>query len=103
MVNLTRPALSLEDQLNKLAQLLVASYDNKLATVASSNVALHLRPHLQCGNFIELPSWKMEINFALYGISLGYPLALRGFHSWRLVTPCTRAACNYPRHSQLLF
>lgn len=33
MVNLTRPALSLEDQLNKLAQLLVASYDNKLATL----------------------------------------------------------------------
>lgn len=67
MVNLTRPALSLEDQLNKLAQLLVASYDNKLATVASCNVALHLRPHLQCGNFIELPSSKMEMNLLYMG------------------------------------
>lgn len=63
MVNLTRPELSLEQQLNKLAQLLVASYDNKLATLPC-NAALHLHPHR---NLIELPSWKMEINLLYMG------------------------------------
>lgn len=96
MVNLTRPELSLEQQLNKLAQLLVASYDNKLATLPC-NAALHLHPHR---NLIELPSWKMEINFALYGISLEYPLALAGLPQLALSHPlqqsCLQLSATFP-------
>lgn len=95
MVNLTRPELSLQQQLNKLAQLLVASYDNKLATLPCTFTRIATLSNFPRGK------WKLTLLYMGYRWNILW--LWRGFHSWRLVTPCSRVACNYPRHSQLLF